>query len=401
MTSTIPHGWDQPSHQLWLKGQRLEAVQKVIGQLNAFGADKPLQLVFQLAYYFFLINDYVAAATVLQNQLLRTPNHPELLTNLAVCCSRINQHAEAVNYANSAMAIQPSNTVALDVLANNHFRLGNETAAAAAGTQVLRLRDQQSAGVPQDWSLPALRPGEYARLPSKRNVIAFSLWGQGLQYLRGAIHNTLLSLTYFPQWQLRFYVDEELAPEMSDFLVSHGAELVVSAPKSTTRQKLCWRFQVANDPTVGYFLVRDADSVFGAREKAAVDAWLASDYWFHVIRDWWTHTDLILAGMWGGVAGVLPNLSGMVAEYDSGRVETPNIDQWFLRDRVWPYIRQSCLVHDRCFRLPGSLPIPAPTPAGMAHIGQDEFAVRRLEQEQFLRRHVKQGSALSKLLALA
>ncbi len=28
-------------------------------------------------------------------------------------------------------------------------------------------------------------------------------------------------------------------------------------------------------------------------------------------------------------------------------MDTPNIDQIFLRDRVWPLIRGQCLVHDR------------------------------------------------------
>jgi hypothetical protein len=52
--------------------------------------------------------------------------------------------------------------------------------------------------------------------------------------------------------------------------------------------------------------VRDADSVLNLRERLAVDDWLASGRWFHIMRDWWSHTDLVLAGMWGGVAGVLP-----------------------------------------------------------------------------------------------
>jgi len=28
-------------------------------------------------------------------------------------------------------------------------------------------------------------------------------------------------------------------------------------------------------------------------------------------------------------------------------MDTPNIDQIFLRDRVWPLLRGQCLVHDR------------------------------------------------------
>jgi hypothetical protein len=120
-------------------------------------------------------------------------------------------------------------------------------------------------------------------------------------------------------------------------------------------------------------LVRDADSRINPREAAAVAGWIASGRWFHVMRDWWTHTDLVLAGMWGGVAGVLPPVAPLLDTYRPPHLETPNVDQWFLRDRVWPMLRQSCLVHDRCFDPPGAHRWPTPTPTGTAHVGQCEF----------------------------
>lgn len=131
-------------------------------------------------------------------------------------------------------------------------------------------------------------------------------------------------------------------------------------------------------------MVRDCDSVINAREAAAVGEWLASGRAFHVIRDWWTHTDLMLAGMWGGISGLLPGLESLFEAYRARAVETPNWDQWFLRDCVWAYVRESCLVHDRLFRVPGSVPLPGPVPRGNRHVGQDEYAVRRDEQEKDL-----------------
>jgi hypothetical protein len=64
------------------------------------------------------------------------------------------------------------------------------------------------------------------------------------------------------------------------------------------------------------------------------------------IRAGLTHTDFILAGMWGGVAGALPDLQTLADRYASPTIETPHIDQFFLRDCVWQYVRHSCLVHD-------------------------------------------------------
>jgi hypothetical protein len=102
------------------------------------------------------------------------------------------------------------------------------------------------------------------------------------------------------------------------------------------------------------------------------------------MRDWWTHSELMLAGMWGGVAGILPPLVDMLERYQPLAVETPNIDQWFLRDCVWAYVRQSCLVHDRFFTPPGASSWPVPAPQGNIHVGQDEFTARRREQAERL-----------------
>ena len=195
----------------------------------------------------------------------------------------------------------------------------------------------------------------------------------------------------------RFYIDVTVPPDFVALIRRIGADVVVAERAHAMREKLCWRFQVANDPGVGYFLVRDADAVIGRREAQAVEAFLHSGKWFHSIHDWWTHTDLMLAGLWGGVAGVLPNLASMLAKYRSRNVETPNVDQWFLRDRVWAFVRQSCLVHDRCFRPPGAVPLPAPANAGDRHIGQDEYAVRAPDQERLLRSWIDECASLGPL----
>jgi hypothetical protein len=88
--------------------------------------------------------------------------------------------------------------------------------------------------------------------------------------------------------------------------------------------------------------------------------------------------------MWGGLGGVLPPLKPLIEGYRSKQVETPNWDQWFLRDRVWPSIASVSFVHDRFFRPGGSAPFPGPEPEGNYHVGQNEFAVRKAEQAKAL-----------------
>lgn len=133
-----------------------------------------------------------------------------------------------------------------------------------------------------------------------------------------------------------------------------------------------WRFEVIGEPQVARFLVRDADSLINTQERAAVDEWLASDRYFHVMRDWYTNTDLILAGLWGGVGGVLPPLKQLAARFKPFRMNTRNYDQDFLRMAVWPTVRRSCLTHDGYFDCLDSKPFPpwGRLPPG-AHVGQD------------------------------
>jgi hypothetical protein len=138
---------------------------------------------------------------------------------------------------------------------------------------------------------------------------------------------------------------------------------------------LFWRFEVIADPGVSRFLVRDADSLLTVKERVAVDAWLRSDFHFHAMRDWFSHTDLLLAGLWGGVGGILPPPATLLREYRPWRMEHGHIDQDVLSGTVWPAIRRNVLIHDSVFQpCLGSVPFPpfGALPAGH-HIGQNAF----------------------------
>jgi hypothetical protein len=376
----LPEGWHASAQAAWLRGERQAAIDELLAILNQQGDAKVLPLVHQLAYYVFLCGDPAAAARFLEEARQQHPRDPQLLLNLAVCLSRSGQLAPALARIREYLEMRPDDAVAHDSLCATLYRLGRLQDASEAGTRALVLKDK-ALPRPQRWSLPAGHPRDYLQAIGKRNVVAFSLWGSKQPYLRGALDNALAASRIYPGWIFVFFVDETVPQPVRAQLQELGAEVRVEAPGQSDRLRLAWRFQVANDPAVGRFLVRDVDSVVTQREREAVDAWLASERWFHVMRDWWTHTDVMLAGMWGGVAGVLPDLRASLEGYRPDTMETPNIDQWFLRDRVWPYVRLSCLVHDRCFTPPGAQPWPLPPPEGAVHVGQDEFATRRHEQE--------------------
>ena len=124
-----------------------------------------------------------------------------------------------------------------------------------------------------------------------------------------------------------------------------------------------WRFLVIDDSNVKRFLLRDADALLSEREYAAVQEWVEGPYYFHIIRDYFTHTELILAGLWGGCAGILHNAVRSMQEFvaknaDSGRF----IDQHYLRENVWPTLRKGVLSHDDLFGFHDAKPFPPHAP---------------------------------------
>ncbi|AYO55842.1 tetratricopeptide repeat protein [Acinetobacter wuhouensis] len=182
----------------------------------------------------------------------------------------------------------------------------------------------------------------------KENIIAFSLFGNLARYCETSIINVDLVKEIYPEWTCRFYVNDTVTDLVKQRLREKGAEVVEVTQAQNQLSGLFWRFFVMDDPTVKRFLIRDADSLVSYREKAAVDAWLKSDKWFHTMHDSYSHTELILAGMWGGCYGMFENIEQLIRDFIvTGRFSnTRVIDQHFLRYAIWSTIKQSVLIHD-------------------------------------------------------
>jgi hypothetical protein len=379
--------WDAAAQQLWEQGEQQAAIDTVLTLINREPKAVPKQLGLQLSYYVFLLGDLRGAEQFLGQLQTMHPNDADILENLAVVISRqAGRGDEALPLFRRVCELRPDCANGWDGLAKELARSHQYQQAQQAGERSLALKT--AATVPlAKWAPPAGTPQDFLQRPGQAeriDCISFSIWGSNPRYLRGALRNALLIPDLYPGWQARFHLDTTVPLEFRELLQSLGAEVQLMPADQSLRQKLCWRFQVANDPGVGRFLVRDCDSVVNQREVAAVQQWLDSECWFHVMRDWWTHTDPILAGMWGGVAGVLPDLTALLSAYKPPAKETANVDQWFLRDLLWGSIRPLALVHDRCFRSEGSMPWPTPTPSGKSHVGQDEFAANRKGQALWL-----------------
>ncbi len=380
--------WDQAADALWQQGDRQGAINRILAIVNATPSYMPRSAGLQFAYYLFQLQDYATGEKVLSGLLQQYPSDLEILENRAVMRVRSNKIAGAAADFQQVVAQNPDALNAWDGLASalHHLKRWDEARRAGEESLVRKDRLAEAAYLYEDLRVnwPDTSPQVWDAQHSGSDVIAFSLWGSSPRYLRGAVRNLQELPLVYPGWVCRFYVDDSVPVEFVNLAIELGAQVIQQPAQQSVRQKLSWRFLVANDPTVRRFLVRDADSVVSGREATAVAEWLASDRWFHVMRDYWTHTDPILAGMWGGRSGLLPDLAPLVSSYQSGKLETLNIDQWFLRDRVWPMIRSQTLIHDRCFRVLEARQWPEVAPPGDWHVGQDESSARRQEQSNKL-----------------
>lgn len=383
-TLNIPKDWDQATHLLWLDNLKQQAIERMVNVLNQSKHQKEKSHFLQLGYYLFFSRDFKSATNVLSTALTHYPNDCEILTNLAVSFNKCNDHQRAISCLEKVVEIDSKNFLAFDGLAEAYFRIGLLEKSSAAGKKSLILKDKKFGSSPIDLSFPKISIEKFTK--RKRKVISFSLWGKEKKYLYGALRNVLLAPDIFPDWEVWFYIDESVPMTFLSLIEELGAKLVWQPNQQTLKEKLCWRFQVANNDEIGYFIVRDTDSVIGIREQYAVQMWLESGKWFHIIRDWWTHTDLILAGLWGGIAEILPDIKILVKQYVPQSVETPNIDQLFLRDTLWAHIKKNVQIHDRFFNQVASSSTnrPLPHPDG-PHIGCCEYYVARSYQEKFLR----------------
>ena len=372
----LPKGWDAEAHKEWEAGRRAEAVGRILTVLhNARPATAEMAL--QAGYYLFLIGDHPLARQILEAVRATNPDHLELLLNLAVLQDRTKDPAAARATLEHYVALGGSDPNAFDGLCAACHRTGDDDSAREWGRRSIAEKTKLAAR-----KAPALKLGKPRETGAK--VISFSLWGPNPRYLRGALHNCVRAGVVYPGFRCRFYVDASAPADLLDALAAQGAELIVDEGEPSQRRKLTRRFLAADDPAVAVYLVRDCDSLINAREAAAVGEWLDSGKAIHAMRDWWTHTDPMLAGMWGGLGGVLPPLEPMIEDYKAGVLETPNWDQWFLRDRIWPGVREVALVHDRLFATEGARPFPGPSPAGNLHVGQNEFVVRGEQQAREL-----------------
>ena len=223
-------------------------------------------------------------------------------------------------------------------------------------------------------------------------VISYSLYGNDLRFMVGAIKNAQLAQMFFPEYTVRYYVGASVPTWVRSTLdlFMDVEQVEVDMPENHLAK--LWRFQAILDPEVDVVLSRDVDARLGLREAYAHKEFLESDYVFHVMRDHPTgHNYLISAGMFA----VKTAKAGIFFEE---MMTTPFIDlytqdQMFLAEKIYPHIADSCLMHDEYYNYAPTEPsikkaIDYAKVNELCHIGaaldENDVYVYRADQEQSL-----------------
>ncbi|MBB4867632.1 hypothetical protein HNP46_006551 [Pseudomonas nitritireducens] len=307
----------------------------------------------------------------------RWPQLAPVWVDAAVNCVKLERWQEAIDHASRALLCGGSSLALFDALSHANSALRRWDEVRRHGLHALNLRESQFGGEPPiAHESPALPPAPCAAT-RERNLIAFSLFGDSSKYCETAVLNVIEQPHLYPHWTCRFYIDDSVPEAIVHRLLEHGGQLVRVDKAQHRWPGPMWRFLALDDPQAQRILFRDADSVISRREVEAVDEWLRSDKLFHAMRDNGTHTELLLAGLWGVVGGALPKLAELARPFFAAPLASRHFaDQYFLREYVWPYARRSLLQHDSMFGFFGAAGFPGGPMLENFHVGYAEGSPR-------------------------
>jgi len=211
-----------------------------------------------------------------------------------------------------------------------------------------------------------------------KKIISYSLWGDDTRYTDGAIRNVELAQRLYKDWVCRFHIGDSTPIKIIETLNSFNNTELILRTEECNWKGMFWRFEDASDPDVDVMICRDVDSRPTTREVLAVQQWLESDKDFHIMRDHPYHATEILGGMWGVRNPFLKHMKNYIDEYSKG--DFWQVDQNFLREKIYPLVRGNVFVHDEFFgnhygepTFPYSHPRDANHFIGQAYAGNDKI----------------------------
>ena len=174
------------------------------------------------------------------------------------------------------------------------------------------------------------------------------------RYLTALQARRVEAVRHFPGWDVRLYLDGRFTKGMADVIRQLGYTVVHLPPSNRSLPEwhhVSSRLRVIDDPDVDVFMMRDLDSALSPRDAISVWVWLSSGVEFHSMHDNPAHSDVLMAGMWGGRSEAARRrfaprgIDAFLAEA-AANVDHRGNDQLLLTKAVWPHIEGNTLHMD-------------------------------------------------------
>ena len=180
-----------------------------------------------------------------------------------------------------------------------------------------------------------------------KKIISFALWGNNPKYTIGAIKNAKLARKFYPDWIARFYIHKDVDSKIVDEIKSIENTEISIINEVPDWKCMFWRFLPVFDSDTEIFICRDCDSRLNDREVAAVNEWLASDKFVHIMRDHPWHRFVMLGGMIGfkkhSFGALINSLLSFKPTNEYGT------DYVFFDNLLYPQVKNISFVHDVFF----------------------------------------------------
>ena len=182
-----------------------------------------------------------------------------------------------------------------------------------------------------------------------KQVISYSLYGNQLRFLVGAIKNAELANRFFPGFTVRYYYGRTVPKWVLSTLILFKNVELIRVDEVEDNIARTWRFMACADGNVDVVLCRDVDARLSLREAEAHQEFLDSDFGFHIIRDHPTgHGYLISAGMFAMKNAKYGRLMyDLISSYEFR--DEYMADQNFMASQFYPHIAADCLIHDQYY----------------------------------------------------
>lgn len=302
-----------------------------------------------ISYCYYTLGNFSEALKYTEKiYKLNSKNYSSII-NLAVSYYRTKDYENAIKYGLLAKEINPNDANLYSLFSELYPKIKEYEKAKEAGSIALILKEEALENYPafdiSKKETPILKND------ASKNIISFSLFGSNPKYCECAVLNAKKALSLYENWTCRFYCSTDVPSEIIERLKKENAQVIIKETPKDIKEMLCWRFYVMSDKTIDRYLVRDCDSIINEKEAVAVKEWIESNKKFHIMRDWYSHTAIILAGMFGGVTTLFDNIEDMIKDFfKEPHTSRTHLDQDFLAKKIWPTIKNDVFIHDSYFK---------------------------------------------------